>query len=166
MTSHLTRFLIILVFVGIPVVFPYLQWDTKKEDGCSNHNGSCTDCISASQLNQTLICYFCGNSCMTVDHKSILTSPKCSLNDLYVGQCDLNLISLIFVVAFSVLCFCFTCCTTLVVICCCCCCFQKRKSEPKPIARPNYTRLINRDSFERQKMREEKRREIRERYEI
>ena len=166
MTSHLTLYLIILLFVGIQVVFPFLQLDTKKEDICSDHNDNCTDCISASRFNETLICYFCGNSCIPMDHKSVFTNPECSLTELYVGQCDLNLISLIVVVAFSGLCFCCTCCATLIVICCCCCCCQKRRSAPKPIARPHYTRLINRDTFERQKMREEKRREIRERYEV
>ena len=165
-TSHFTLSLLILVFVGIPIVFPNLQWDTKNEDGCSDHNSSCADCISASKLNETPVCYFCGNSCIALDHKSIFTNPKCPLTELFVGQCDLNLISLIVVISSSVLCCCSTCCTTLILICCCCCCFQKKRDAPKPVTRPHYTRLINRDTFERQRMREEKRREIRERYEI
>ena len=166
MTSYLAIYLIILVSVGVTIV-SNLQLETRKDDSCSDHSDNCTDCVSASKLNETLVCYFCGNSCETLDHNSVFSNPKCSLTELYVGQCDLNFISLIVVISLSLLCCCFTCCMMLITICCCCCCcFQKRRSTPNPVTRPHYTRLINRDTFERQRLREEKIREIKEHYDV
>ena len=166
MTSHALVSLLILV-ICLPAVSLFLtNSDSDSKSGnCGQHNGSCLDCISATQLNQSQFCYFCADSCLAVDYTSIFSNQHCYLNDFYVGQCDLNLLTLIILVVMALVCCCGS-CVCVVIICCCCCCCQNRSSKHTSAPMTTYTRLINRDSFERQKMREERTRDIRDRYDL
>ena len=164
MTSRVAVSLLILA-ICLPTAGSYL-WNSdinSMSEKCGQHNGSCADCISATQLNLSLLCYFCGNSCIAADYTSITSKQECYLNEFYVGQCSLNLLSIIVLATLACLCCCGTCFMVALLICCCCCCKTRR---PKAISHPKqaYSRLINRDSLERQKMRDDRSRVIRERY--
>ena len=165
MTSYILVSVLILA-ISIPTLSSYLRnsdIDSRSEN-CGKHNGSCIDCISASRLNISQLCYFCGNSCVAADYTFINSIQDCYLSEFYVGQCRLNLFSILVLAVLACLFCCGSCILFVIIICCCCCCCQTRRAKRESHSTPVYTRLINRDSYERQKMREERTQEIRDRY--